>query len=416
MKKKIIGIFVCMLLIATVLPVSGNVGVESTSMLLSSGNTLYVGGNGTGNYTRIQDAIDDASDGDMVFVYDDSSPYYENVVVDKSITLKGENKETTVINGSGIDSVIEISTDHVHIEGFTVTNCLYNLSEAGINIFTDWNTIRNNNIENQCMGIRLSGSLYNLIENNTLKDNRDHISLRESNNNTVQNNTLTLTQSDNLHDCTGIRLSHSSDNLIENNEITGARSGIFLDSSYNVMIHDYLENIISDNSISGKGIGLSYSCNNIIIDNKILDSAMGIDLLYSNNNIITGNSIGGMLFFYESNNNIITGNRIMDDDPFFSVGILLVATSNIIIRLNTIQNNSFGLLILQCKNSIIEKNNFIDNRIHVYFSFIFRNFWDSNYWDNWIGFGPKIIFGSFGSIVIPWFNFDWRPAGEPYDI
>jgi len=31
MKKKIIGIFVCMLLIATVLPVSGNVGVESNS-------------------------------------------------------------------------------------------------------------------------------------------------------------------------------------------------------------------------------------------------------------------------------------------------------------------------------------------------------------------------------------------------
>jgi len=33
MKKKLIGIFVCMLVIATVLPVSGNVGVESTSML-----------------------------------------------------------------------------------------------------------------------------------------------------------------------------------------------------------------------------------------------------------------------------------------------------------------------------------------------------------------------------------------------
>jgi len=364
-------------------------------------NIISIGGNGTGNYTRIQNAIDNSSNGDTVFVYDDSSPYYENVVVDKSITLKGENKETTVINGSGIDSVIEVSTDHVHIEGFTVTNCLYNSSEAGINIFTDWNTIRNNNIaENQCMGIRLSGSLYNLIENNTLKDNRGyHISLRESNNNTVQNNTLT--QSDNwLHECIGIWLSHSSDNLIENNEITGTRTdGIFLDSSYNVIRNDVFEIIMNHDIISGwcwYGIGLSYSCNNIITGNKILDSVMGIDLSYSSNNIITGNSISsviGILFLHHpSNNNNITGNNI--------------------------SNELIGIWLHHSSKNIIEKNNFIGNKIAANFYISWRNivgnYWDSNYWDNWIGFGPKIIFGRLGPI--PWINFDWHPAEEPYPI
>ena len=39
---------------------------------ISSGNTLYVGGTGEGNYTKIQDAIDNASDGDTVYVFDDS--------------------------------------------------------------------------------------------------------------------------------------------------------------------------------------------------------------------------------------------------------------------------------------------------------------------------------------------------------
>ena len=38
-------------------------------MPISNDNTLYVGGSGEGNYTKIQDAIDDASDGDIVFVY-----------------------------------------------------------------------------------------------------------------------------------------------------------------------------------------------------------------------------------------------------------------------------------------------------------------------------------------------------------
>ena len=42
---------------------------EQTPLIVSRGNTLYVGGSGPGNYTKIQDAIDNTSDGDTVFVY-----------------------------------------------------------------------------------------------------------------------------------------------------------------------------------------------------------------------------------------------------------------------------------------------------------------------------------------------------------
>ena len=69
---------------------------------------MYVGGSGPGNYTRIQSAIDYAFDGDTVFVYDDSSPYYENIEVKKSVYLIGENKDTTIINGGGNLQVITV--------------------------------------------------------------------------------------------------------------------------------------------------------------------------------------------------------------------------------------------------------------------------------------------------------------------
>jgi len=97
---------------------------KQTSSKTSYGNVLYVGGNGTGNYTNIQDAIDDAISGDTIFVFDDSSPYYENLVINKSIQLLGESKETTVVNGNDSGDVITISVDYVIISGFTIE---YNL-------------------------------------------------------------------------------------------------------------------------------------------------------------------------------------------------------------------------------------------------------------------------------------------------
>jgi len=39
---------------------------EKPSLPISSGNWLYVGGSGPGNYSVIQDVIDNASDGDTV--------------------------------------------------------------------------------------------------------------------------------------------------------------------------------------------------------------------------------------------------------------------------------------------------------------------------------------------------------------
>ena len=38
---------------------------------------LYVGGSGPGNFSKIQDAVDNTSDGDIVFVY--SGFYQENI-------------------------------------------------------------------------------------------------------------------------------------------------------------------------------------------------------------------------------------------------------------------------------------------------------------------------------------------------
>ena len=378
MKKVLTFGIIFLFIVTTIVPSTGTTDVKQSATSTSDGNTLYVGGSGPNNYTRIQDAIDNASDGDTVFVYNDSSPYYENVNVDKSIILFGEERDSTIIDGGGIDSVIEVSADHVHIEGFTVTNCMDDLSEAGINIFSDWNTIKDNNIvENQLTGIRLSSSLYNLVENNTLKDNVCyHIFLRgESNNNTIQNNTLT--QSDNwLKACDGIWLSRSSDNLIENNEITRLKSGIGI-SLYETSSHNVVNNnMIHNNPDKDKSIQISdHSDFNLILNNEIrYNDGAGIMMFFSQGNEIIGNTIEslphqGIALADCRYNNIIKFNNISSTGKGIDIGMY---SSKNIVESNNLINNSYGIylsgtdLLGFVPNNVISDNNIVENNYGIY--------------------------------------------------
>jgi len=145
--KKILTIGIMLLFVGmTIAPTSGiDLGKQSTWVTLGR-DTLYVGGTGTGNYSTIQEAIDDASDGDIVFVYDDSSPYVENVVVNKSINLIGEDKYSTAIDGDMSGDGILVTADWVNISGFTIQNC--GMYEEAIVIRSNHSTFTDNNISN----------------------------------------------------------------------------------------------------------------------------------------------------------------------------------------------------------------------------------------------------------------------------
>ena len=102
----------------------------------SRGNKiLYVGGIGTGNYTSIEAAIDDAIDGDSVFVY--KGKYEEQIIINKQISLisEGINITNIYINSGG--EIIKVTASNVIISGFTITktdNYYYPYDDAGINL------------------------------------------------------------------------------------------------------------------------------------------------------------------------------------------------------------------------------------------------------------------------------------------
>ncbi len=172
--KRILAIGIILLFIG--MSISSSTGFNTTQQFIKpvNGKTLYVGGSGPGNYTRIQDAIDNASDGDTVFVYDESSPYYENLVIDKSINLIGENRNSTVIDGGSSDNVIQICVGRVTIKGFTVKNSGDgNWENSGVEVGQDcaYVILYDNIIRENELGIFLFCTWYCNITNNIITDN-----------------------------------------------------------------------------------------------------------------------------------------------------------------------------------------------------------------------------------------------------
>jgi parallel beta-helix repeat protein len=168
-------------------PAIANENVKKSLIPISSGNTLYVGGSGEGNYTSIQDAIDNASDGDTVFVY--KGIYYEHVKIVKDINLFGEDMEKTIIDAGGIETAVEIGAN-VNLSGFTIRN-----AEEGIsnfippppdNVYKFY--VYGNIISNNIVGFALGGTLNNIIYDNIIKNNQIGINFFYADNYEVNNN------------------------------------------------------------------------------------------------------------------------------------------------------------------------------------------------------------------------------------
>ena len=104
MNKRFIVSGLCFMLILSIfIPISFGfnvriINIEGSAQILNR-RTLFVGGNGPNNYTFIQNAIDNADEGDTIFVFNYSSPYYEKLVINKSINLVGVHKNSTIIDG-----------------------------------------------------------------------------------------------------------------------------------------------------------------------------------------------------------------------------------------------------------------------------------------------------------------------------
>ena len=223
-------------------------------------------------YQRIQDAIDFASPGDTIEV--SSGIYFENIVVDTAVLLVGQNKETTVIDGSEQGIVVKVTAPGTTIQGFTIRNSSSNGN--GISIFADNTIIFDNIVIDNYRGIYAGSSDNQILSNIAVNNSYCGIFLKGAFESVCTDNVITN------NSAYGLIISNSRNSTIRGNIISISDKGIYVfasgmvSPSYPSENNSIYENEITANyyGIMIKDLGLSYlPCNdNMIYHNNLIDN------------------------------------------------------------------------------------------------------------------------------------------------
>jgi len=359
MNKKIVALAFVSVLLLSIVPVTQFIAsVRAT-------RTWTVDDDGPADFHTIQEAINAASDGDAIQVA--SGIYYENVIVNKTLSLIGEDASATIIDANQtLGTPVTIVANNVYINGFTVRNSGRRPHEGILlgypGIFIDGckGSIITGNIisKNYYDGVRLANSSNCMIFNNTIKDNGCGIRIYgSSKNNTLSGNTISYNNE-------GIMLyGPSNNNTISGNTLSPG--GIELQSSSN--------NLISGNTAraSSPGIGLFRGSNSNRISNNTVSKCNyhGILLSSSSRNVLSGNNMSengynfavyGALDTPSDWNNYVDMSNTVNEKPVY----YLMDVDNLVLDGET---NAGTIYLINCKNATIRDLTLIENGIGVFF-------------------------------------------------
>ena len=331
----------------------------------ATATTLFVGGIGPSNYTAIQDAINASKPGDVIYVY--NGTYSENVLVNKSLSVIGEDRNVTIIDGGNAGDVVNITASFTNFTGFTVLNSGMNLTDRGIEVYSasKCHIFGNNIHSNYRGGINLWYSDDNSIIDNNISSNQDlGVGIFESDFNVLKDNTF-------WNNSYGVRVTSSEYNIVVGNIFFSVSGGILLASSDN--------NTIAENDFRGidTSIWLSLSNRNVISNNTILDGAFGINVwMFSDFNTFANNSFSnnGVRSFYivESSNNTVFNNNISESNE----GLYVASANDNLFHNNIVSNNAVGFRLLSASNSQVYHNMIVNNVLQA------EDDSNVNQWDN----------------------------------
>ena len=363
-------------------------------------NIITVDDDGMADFEDIQDAVDEAEDGDIIIVK--SGIYEEEIeIYDKAIELQGEDPETTIIKGPDeFNNVgIFIESHNCTISGFSIFNwsdaieivdssditvkgCNCSM-ERGTNIYVTRSsgiTIEANNCSKIPSrfegdnGIILENCVDCLIVNNTaMFHHEDGIYLLETNNTRIINNYC-------VDNSWGISICWSGSNIVSENRCRdNYRGGIGLWQCTSQKIKD---NILHNDGIEVSGTDLEKWCSHTIEKTNLVDGKPVIYKVKVDGGTITGPA--GQLIMADCHNlnianlafgkgkyGILTGystNNTIENCTFYTnrTGIIIQYSNDTIIKNCLFSNIGEGIEMDNSDRNIIEKNQFLSCKRGIY--------------------------------------------------
>ncbi len=307
-------------------------------------------------------ALKSAKAHDVVSV--ERGDYDGHLVIDKPLTLRGENRPT--ISGGGSGDVIRITAPDVTIEGFIVRDSGSDLTaqNAGIYIVPGAHRarIKDNDLTYDLFGLWIEGADDVQVVNNLITGKRDLLSSQRGN---------------------GIQLYNTKGAQIIGNNISFTRDGIYVDVSHHA--------VFRNNKLHQLRYGTHYmnSNDNLWEGNESYLNRSGLALMETRNqtvrnNIAWGNTDHGIMLrtLQDSTieNNVVAGN---------GKGFFIYDAEYNVIKNNLVVGNRIGVhLWAGSFRNEVEGNDFILNQSQVRYVASRDERWGGktgNYWSNYVG-------------------------------
>jgi len=401
------------------------------------------------NYTTIQEAISapETLNGHVVLV--DAGIYPEHVTITKSISLFGEDKDVTIVDGGGTGTVIEIGASNVSIVNFTIRNagkiwfgagypdscvrgsgvthfhiensiladaavCAWfysssfvnvsnnvvsNATSAGIIGYASSNVTMRQNLVYNCglVGLHLDGNSINCkIANNTVTNCLEGIELALSAENFVEGNRLVGNNvSMVLNRCSGL-------NVFRENNMTSSWYNVIV---WGLALDAFMQDFDTTNIVNGKPVYYFIDSQNLLVNPSNYPNIGYLAIANCTNITISDIDLSlnrdGLLMAQSTNCSLVNITLSGNIGPLLYGGLTLFKSNDNLIVNNRISNNSVGACFYQSNGNAFYHNSFVNNTIEVISNFYSpfsppsgsysRNVWDDdypsggNYWSNYTG-------------------------------
>jgi parallel beta-helix repeat protein len=350
---------------------------------------IIVDENGFGDYTTIQDAINGATAGATIRVWEGT---YQYIVVNKALTIIGNGTTNTTITAT-MNARVSFTASGCNLSGFKITrttsvtaaavsmNNVQNIHVFDVNVTDSWyafrlinahnNIIENNRInDSQPYSVHMTDSTGNEFRNNTITNSGNNLVIIDSNSNIFANNTIkncsrvaymegsnsnTFTGNYYHSDYTtfGYRIINSNQTVIKNNKFVNR--GIIFESN---PLHYWFAHTITGNTVNGKPI---YFWRNVT--NGVIPAGAGQIILANCSNVTIKDQdlrFGARGIHVEFSDNLTIKNNIADNN--FQDGIRVLDSEDLIITNNSCNSSNLGIGIV-IRNLAGENRNLIKDNI-----------------------------------------------------